>query len=53
MGANAATTESVILLQPHYIQVWRYLGWNLAWNVSAEWTPSRTVTSGSRKVPNS
>ncbi len=32
-----ATTESVILLQPHYIQVWRYLGWNLAWNVSAEW----------------
>jgi hypothetical protein len=32
-----ATTESVILLQPHYIQVWRYLGWNLAYNVSAEW----------------
>lgn len=32
-----ATTESVILLQPHYIQVWRHLGWNLAYNVSAEW----------------
>lgn len=32
-----ATTESVILLQPHYTQVWRYLGWNLAYNVSAEW----------------
>ena len=32
-----ATTDSVILLQPHYIQVWRYLGWNLAYNVSAEW----------------
>ncbi len=32
-----ATTESVILLQPHFIQVWRYLGWNLAYNVSAEW----------------
>lgn len=32
-----ATTESVILLQPHYIQVWRFLGWNLSYNVSAEW----------------
>ncbi len=36
-GQMRATTESVILLQPHYIQVWRYLGWNLAYNVSAEW----------------
>ncbi len=31
------TTESVILLQPHYIEVWRFLSWNLAYNVSAEW----------------
>lgn len=32
-----STTESVILLQPHYIEVWRFLSWNLAYNVSAEW----------------
>lgn len=32
-----STTEAVITLQPHYIEVWRFLGWNLAWNVSAEW----------------
>lgn len=32
-----ATTESVIKLQPHYIEVWRFLSWNLSYNVSAEW----------------
>ncbi len=32
-----STTESVILLQPHYIEVWRFLSWNLSYNVSAEW----------------
>jgi len=32
-----ATTEAVITLQPHFIEVWRFLGWNLAYNVSAEW----------------
>lgn len=32
-----STTEAAITLQPHYIAVWRYLGWNLSWNVSAEW----------------
>jgi hypothetical protein len=32
-----ATTEAVITLQPHYIEVWRFLSWNLAYNVSAEW----------------
>lgn len=32
-----ATTESIIMLQPHYLQVWRYHGWDLAYNVSAEW----------------
>ncbi|MBI1313939.1 hypothetical protein GC176_21810 [bacterium] len=32
-----ATTEAVITLQPHYIEVWRFLAWNLAFNVSAEW----------------
>ncbi|NOX55310.1 MAG: hypothetical protein GXP27_12910 [Planctomycetes bacterium] len=32
-----ATTESIILLQPHFKKVWRYHSWNLAYNVSAEW----------------
>lgn len=32
-----ATANSITLLQPHFIQVWRYQGWNLAYNVSAEW----------------
>lgn len=32
-----STTEAVITLQPHYIEVWRFLSWNLAYNVSAEW----------------
>ena len=32
-----ATTESIILLQPHFLKVWHYQGWNLAYNVSAEW----------------
>lgn len=32
-----ATTDAVITLQPHYIEVWRFLSWNMAYNVSAEW----------------
>ena len=36
-GKMRATTESVLLLQPHYVDVWRFLTWNLAYNVSAEW----------------
>ena len=32
-----STTDSIILLQPHYIKVWDFQGWNLAYNVSAEW----------------
>lgn len=32
-----ATTDSILLLQPHYIKVWDFQGWNLAYNVSAEW----------------
>ncbi len=32
-----ATTESIIMLQPHFLAVWRFHGWNLAYNVSAEW----------------
>jgi hypothetical protein len=32
-----STTESIILLQPHFLKVWHFQGWNLAYNVSAEW----------------
>ena len=32
-----STTESIIKLQPHFLHVWRFHGWNLAYNVSAEW----------------
>ena len=35
--ALKATTESIILLQPHFLKVWDYHGWNLAYNVSTEW----------------
>lgn len=36
-AAMRATTESIIMLQPHYQKVWQYNGWNLAYNVSVEW----------------
>ena len=36
-GQLRATTDSIILLQPHFIKVWDFQGWNLAYNVSAEW----------------
>ena len=36
-AALRATTESIILLQPHFLKVWHFTGWNLAYNVSAEW----------------
>ena len=32
-----ATVDSIILLQPHYVQIWKFQGWNLAFNVSREW----------------
>ena len=31
------TVDSIILLQPHYVQIWKFQGWNLAYNVSREW----------------
>lgn len=31
-----AAVNSIILLQPHFIQVWSFQGWNLSYNVSAE-----------------
>lgn len=36
-----ALTESIIKLQPHFTKVWDYNGWNLAYNVSAEWDDVR------------
>ena len=32
-----AVTESIVTLQPHYLKVWQFHGWNLAYNVSMEW----------------
>ena len=32
-----STVDSIKLLQPHYEKVWDFQGWNLAYNVSAEW----------------
>lgn len=36
-GSLRTTVKSITLLQPHYIKVWDFQGWNLAYNVSAEW----------------
>lgn len=36
-SALRATTDSIILLQPHFLKVWHFQGWNLAYNVSSEW----------------
>lgn len=32
-----STVDSIIRLQPHYVQIWKFQGWNLAFNVSREW----------------
>lgn len=32
-----ATVDSIIKLQPHYEEVWKFQGWNLSYNVSREW----------------
>lgn len=32
-----ATVDSIIKLQPHYVEIWKFQGWNLAFNVSREW----------------
>ena len=36
-GRMRATVDSIITLQPHFLQVWRFHGWDLAFNVSAQW----------------
>ena len=33
----SATLEQIANLQPNYISVWRFQGWNLSYNISAEW----------------
>ncbi|MFK7821897.1 MAG: hypothetical protein AB8G99_24580 [Planctomycetaceae bacterium] len=33
----SALTNTITLLQPHYIKVWEFEGWNLAYNVSQAW----------------
>jgi len=31
------SVDSIIRLQPHYVEIWKFQGWNLAFNVSREW----------------
>ncbi|MCA9058042.1 MAG: hypothetical protein KDA85_06065 [Planctomycetaceae bacterium] len=31
------TVDTVRRLQPHYVEIWKFQGWNLAFNVSREW----------------
>jgi len=32
-----ATVDLITKLQPHFLQIWTYQSWNLAYNVSVEW----------------
>ncbi len=36
-GKLKTTVDSIIKLQPHYVEIWKFQGWNLAFNVSREW----------------
>ncbi|MDG1894064.1 MAG: hypothetical protein P8J37_04065 [Fuerstiella sp.] len=36
-GKLKTTVDSIIRLQPHYVEIWKFQGWNLAFNVSREW----------------
>src|SRR5262245_10316500 len=31
------TVDLITMLQPHFLSVWTFQGWNLAYNVSVEW----------------
>lgn len=33
----AVEVDRIIKLQPHFVAVWRFQSWNLAYNVSSEW----------------
>lgn len=35
--AYEPVVESIIKLQPHFVRVWTFQGWNLAYNISVEW----------------
>jgi hypothetical protein len=37
----SATLEQIVKLEPHFIMVWRFQGWNLSYNVSAEFDDYR------------
>ncbi len=37
----SATVSQIIKLQPNFVAVWRFQGWNLAYNVSADWDDYR------------
>jgi hypothetical protein len=37
----SATLEQISRLQPNFISVWRYQGWNLSYNVAVEWDDYR------------
>jgi hypothetical protein len=37
----AATVDQIRKLQPHFVPVWRFQGWNLSYNVSVEWDDYR------------
>jgi hypothetical protein len=32
-----ANVDAIIMLQPHFVKVWQFQGWNMAYNVSAAW----------------
>jgi hypothetical protein len=37
----SATLQQIAKIEPHFIKVWRYQGWNLSYNVSAEFDDYR------------
>ncbi len=37
----SATLEQMAKLEPHFVNVWRFQGWNLSYNVSVEWDDYR------------
>ncbi len=36
----ASTVDLITKLQPHFLSIWTFQGWNLAYNVSVEWDAS-------------
>ncbi len=37
----SATLQQIAKIEPHFVKVWRYQGWNLSYNVSAEFDDYR------------